>query len=238
MLTGWFQVFFMFNPTWGNDPIWQAYFSKGWFNHQLASNLDILNHIDGSSFICRHPSYPVLESWTFTGISSRIEASPKFPLLTTHQTTFLKWDVSFAKNQAYEKLPWTRGRFFNILVSTAIFLNTASWLTYINRSFEGWWFVYFLLILWMGEWDTLFFLGGEAWTSVFCLIWRLELQNWAVTAVTCKACRPLKVFTEVDNTDTLWSKYMAQSPKGGLVHGLYNPIHGDCAIYFYPGVIG
>ena len=26
------------------------------------------------------------------------------------------------------------------------------------------------------------------------------------------------------------------SPKGGLVHGLYNPIHGDCAIYFYPGV--
>ena len=36
---------------------------------------------------------------------------------------------------------------------------------------------------------------------------------------------------------TLWSKYMAQSPKGGLVHGLYNPIHGDCAIYFYPGVI-
>ena len=33
---------------------------------------------------------------------------------------------------------------------------------------------------------------------------------------------------------TLWSKYMAQSPKGGLV-GLYYPIHGDCAIYFYPG---
>ena len=25
-------------------------------------------------------------------------------------------------------------------------------------------------------------------------------------------------------------------PKGGLVHGLYDPIHGDCAIYFYPGV--
>ena len=38
---------------------------------------------------------------------------------------------------------------------------------------------------------------------------------------------------------TLWSKYMAQSPKGSLVHGFYNfynPIHGDCAIYFYPGV--
>ena len=23
------QTFFMFNPTWGNDPIWRAYFSKG-----------------------------------------------------------------------------------------------------------------------------------------------------------------------------------------------------------------
>ena len=35
---------------------------------------------------------------------------------------------------------------------------------------------------------------------------------------------------------TLWSKYMAQSPKGRLVHGLYNPRHGDCAIYFSPVV--
>ena len=35
---------------------------------------------------------------------------------------------------------------------------------------------------------------------------------------------------------TPWSKYMAQSPKGGLIQGLYKPIHGNCAIYFYPGV--
>ena len=30
-LTGrwWFQIFFIFNPTWGNDPIWRAYFSRG-----------------------------------------------------------------------------------------------------------------------------------------------------------------------------------------------------------------
>ncbi len=26
----------MFTPTWGNDPIWRAYFSDGWFNHQLV----------------------------------------------------------------------------------------------------------------------------------------------------------------------------------------------------------
>ena len=25
----WFQTFFIFNPTWGNDPIWRAYFSNG-----------------------------------------------------------------------------------------------------------------------------------------------------------------------------------------------------------------
>ena len=35
---------------------------------------------------------------------------------------------------------------------------------------------------------------------------------------------------------TPWSKYMAQSPKGRLMQGLYKPIHGNCAIYFYPGV--
>ena len=37
-------------------------------------------------------------------------------------------------------------------------------------------------------------------------------------------------------TTTRRSKYMAQSPKGGLIQGLYKPIHGNCAIYFYPGV--
>ena len=36
---------------------------------------------------------------------------------------------------------------------------------------------------------------------------------------------------------TQWSKYMAQSPKGRLKHGLYKPIHGNCAIYLYLGVI-
>ena len=33
----WFQIyFFMFIPTWGNDPIWLIFFSWGWFNHQLV----------------------------------------------------------------------------------------------------------------------------------------------------------------------------------------------------------
>ena len=31
----WFQIFFIFTPIWGNDPIWQKN-SDGWFNHQPA----------------------------------------------------------------------------------------------------------------------------------------------------------------------------------------------------------
>ena len=30
----WFQTLVFFATTWGNDPIWRAYFSDGWFNHQ------------------------------------------------------------------------------------------------------------------------------------------------------------------------------------------------------------
>ena len=32
------QIFVIFTPyTWGNDPIWRAYCSNGWFNHQLEN---------------------------------------------------------------------------------------------------------------------------------------------------------------------------------------------------------
>ena len=31
----WFQIFIIFTLTWGDDPIWRAYFSDGWFNHRL-----------------------------------------------------------------------------------------------------------------------------------------------------------------------------------------------------------
>ena len=37
---------------------------------------------------------------------------------------------------------------------------------------------------------------------------------------------------------TPWSKYMAQSPKSRLIQGLYKPIQGNYAIYFYPCVTG
>ena len=36
---------------------------------------------------------------------------------------------------------------------------------------------------------------------------------------------------------TPWPKYMAQSPKGGFIQGLYKPIHDNCAIYFCSGAI-
>ena len=37
LLGGGFLSIFYFHPkNWGNDPIWPAYFSNGWFNHQLV----------------------------------------------------------------------------------------------------------------------------------------------------------------------------------------------------------
>ena len=35
VLRWWFQISFMFIPTWGNYLIWRSYFSNGLFNHQL-----------------------------------------------------------------------------------------------------------------------------------------------------------------------------------------------------------
>ncbi len=35
-LGGGFICLFMFTPIWGRFPFWRAYFSKGWFNHQLV----------------------------------------------------------------------------------------------------------------------------------------------------------------------------------------------------------
>ena len=39
ILGGGFQIytFYFHSDPWGNDPIWRAYFSDGWFNHQLVS---------------------------------------------------------------------------------------------------------------------------------------------------------------------------------------------------------
>ena len=38
----WFQILFFTKSTWGNDPIWRAYFSNGWFNHQLENYENML----------------------------------------------------------------------------------------------------------------------------------------------------------------------------------------------------
>ena len=49
-------------------------------------------------------------------------------------------------------------------------------------------------------------------------------------------CFRCELLVSGEVTCTPWSKYMAQSPKGRLIQGLHKPIHGNCAIYFYPGV--
>ena len=39
----WFQIFFIFPPTWEKIPILTHIFQVGWFNHQLVWDLGILN---------------------------------------------------------------------------------------------------------------------------------------------------------------------------------------------------
>ncbi len=43
MLGGETSIFWIFTPIpWGNDPIWRAYFSDGWFNHQVGNGALVL----------------------------------------------------------------------------------------------------------------------------------------------------------------------------------------------------
>ena len=44
---------------WGNDPIWRAYFSDGWFNHQLVNLF--------SSFFCGFWTQKSCTKWVFFG---------------------------------------------------------------------------------------------------------------------------------------------------------------------------
>ncbi len=45
------------------------------------------------------------------------------------------------------------------------------------------------------------------------------------------------LFTWCIRYSTWGQKYMAQTPKGRFVQGVYKPIHRTCAMYFYLGVI-
>ena len=38
----WFQMFFIFTPTWGNDPMWLIFFHMGW-NHHLLNPMNMLH---------------------------------------------------------------------------------------------------------------------------------------------------------------------------------------------------
>ena len=38
----WFPLFCMFTPTWRQDPIWQTYFSSGWFKQQRKGRKTIV----------------------------------------------------------------------------------------------------------------------------------------------------------------------------------------------------
>ena len=54
----WFQIVFIFTPTWGNDPIWRAYFSH--WNHQPASTSQKLKTM---TIKCAHASLHWISSF-------------------------------------------------------------------------------------------------------------------------------------------------------------------------------
>ena len=45
----WFQILFIFTPTWGNNPFWLVFFQMGWFNHQL-----VVKHSQGTRWKLRN----------------------------------------------------------------------------------------------------------------------------------------------------------------------------------------
>ena len=118
----WFQIFSIFIPTWGNDPIWRAYFSNGlgvfwtWRSENFApSNMKI-----GESPSCRedHPlekrklrsgkkqaRFGLLGRETtgiyFVGWLSYTESKPwdKATILVTRKI----WGMCFLSNQQTEK---------------------------------------------------------------------------------------------------------------------------------------
>ncbi len=51
------NIFYFHPEPWGNDPIWWAFFSKGWLNHQLEKGGKKLKKI----YVCVNPS---LSTWS------------------------------------------------------------------------------------------------------------------------------------------------------------------------------
>ena len=54
----WFQTFFMFIPTWGNDPIWLIFFRRGWFNHQPEKQMRKNDNISAEQKFLQKKSGP------------------------------------------------------------------------------------------------------------------------------------------------------------------------------------
>ena len=81
--TGWFQIFLYFHPeNRGRFPIWRAYFSDGWFNHQ-AVQMGMVSAIFFLQFRC-------------ISASSQLTARSRWPLNQSSWT-----DLRFAKKLVF-----------------------------------------------------------------------------------------------------------------------------------------
>ena len=114
------------------------------------------------------------------------------------------------------------------------------WLTHIFSSWVESWFNNQLVMLSI---VVFFSLIGLPWKLM--MSWACGYRKSHVRPQTCLykvsdggswcQCKQLVAPWKQILPVTPWSKYMAQSPKGRFILGLYP--HGNCAIYFYPGVI-
>ena len=110
------NIFYFHPDPWGNDPVWRAYFSDGWFNHQLDKHnhghkIETVPGINGTSmgsilttqhlFYCCNTSWlrykdtnTALECCRCVGFSQRYPSSPVLVAVHLHSLETPLWNHS------------------------------------------------------------------------------------------------------------------------------------------------
>ena len=141
----------------------------------IASNLGMLNHIDRSRFICIDIQVIQFQRvGLLQWFLQKFEASPKFPLLTTHQNNILK--NGMFPSQKIRPMRSCHGPVDGSSTfwcqQLSFWIPPLGWHKSITRRLV----ICIFFVDFVNGWVRhLVCLGGQAWTSVFCLI----LPTWA-----------------------------------------------------------
>ena len=101
LLSGWwFQIFFIFTPTWGNDPIWRAYFSNGLVQPPTSYLLPLLENYRGFS----SQSFLSFQGWSFP--KQHQEAVAASPPGTTSTSQAPRSDLMMFKETTLVGFTW------------------------------------------------------------------------------------------------------------------------------------